>query len=299
MRYSACLLVIILFSSTVIATRPHSPSPQQQGESFSFENDMEGWTPEATDLELGDGFINWSITRSQDSAADGVTSLKFFLANGNDAGKIWIERPFAVEPGRTYQVGVEYAFASPEFRDVVNPFTLITGVLVSRPKDREDLRSTFQGPTYNDSESDVGLMWVKKKYEFTARADENGVLYVLIGIWGTWETARTYYFDNVRITLTGAREGVESPAISSVVKSGKTLKIKGANFGDAPRVLINNVDRSDFIKSSSGTTIKLKGKASQLGLNQSWPGDINRIQVVNDAAAAASNVFIFELRPGL
>ena len=25
-------------------------------------------------------------------------------------------------------------------------------------------------------------------------------IYVIIGVWGTWETARTYYIDNVKIT---------------------------------------------------------------------------------------------------
>lgn len=29
----------------------------------------------------------------------------------------------------------------------------------------------------------------------------DGTLYIDIGIWGTWETGRVYYIDNVRITI--------------------------------------------------------------------------------------------------
>jgi hypothetical protein len=153
--------------------------------------------------------------------------------------------------------------------------------------------------TFNGNDSDVGFVWLDKGYEFTAEANDEGIFHILIGIWGTFETPRTYYVDNVRIGLAKRQDGVEGPSISSVSFNGKNsfngkkkLRIEGIRFGAMPRVLINNIDRSEFIQAASENVIKLKGKASKLGLDQSWPGDVNRVQVVDDATAAASNLFI-------
>lgn len=44
--------------------------------------------------------------------------------------------------------------------------------------------------------------WVSKSYTVHARSDERGRLYVSLGVWGTWEAARSYYVDNVRLQLT-------------------------------------------------------------------------------------------------
>jgi hypothetical protein len=78
------------------------------------------------------------------------------------------------------------------------------------------------------------------------------------------------------------------PAISAADLNGtKKLTVSGLRFGSNPRVLINEVDRSDFITSISDTRIRIKGKAKRLGLKT---GD-NTVQVF-DASGAASNVFI-------
>ena len=292
MKYSACLVFAILlpFSFTV---RSNFVLPQERVEWFSFEQDLEGWTPDGADLELGGGSINWSIARSQDRATEGTASLKFYLENLNDAGKIWIARPFPAEPNQIYQVRVGYSLASSDY-GFANHFTIISGVLKQPPKVPDDLRSTFQDLTLNGNDSDVGYVWLDKGYEFTAEANDEGILYVLIGVWGTFETPRTYYVDNVRLSLAKRQEGVEGPSISSVSITGeKRLRIEGSSFGPAPRVLINNIDRSEFIRAASGSVIKLRGRASRLGLNQSWPGDASRVQVVDDTTAAASNVFTF------
>jgi hypothetical protein len=291
MKYNAWIVVAILLPVSFPDNSNFLP-PQERVELFSFEQDLEGWTPEGADLELGGGSINWSIARSQDRATEGTASLKFYLENLNDAGKIWIARPFPAGPNQIYQVRVQYSLASSDY-GFANHFTIISGVLKQPPKVPDDLRSTFQDLTFNGNDSDVGHVWLDKGYEFSAEANDEGIFYVLIGIWGTFETSRTYYVDNVRISLAKRQEGVEGPSISSAsIKVKKKLRIEGIRFGAAPRVLINNIDRSEFIQAASENVIKLKGKASRLGLDQSWPGDANRVQVVDDATAAASNVFI-------
>ena len=89
-------------------------------------------------------------------------------------------------------------FASADWGDV-NLFTIITGVVQEPPETRDDL--VYQGSTGNESDTDVGYVWLKKGYDFLVRSGANGKLYVTIGIWGTWETTRIYYFDNVIITF--------------------------------------------------------------------------------------------------
>ena len=72
---------------------------------YSFENDIEGWSINGADLSLNEPTADeWAITRSQDMATDGLSAVKFDLTNNNDQGKIWIEKPFLVEPNRLYEV---------------------------------------------------------------------------------------------------------------------------------------------------------------------------------------------------
>jgi hypothetical protein len=199
------ILIVVLFSSNVFAMGTNRAT-QETSESSSFENDLEGWTVNGTDLNLGARTIDWSITRSQEMAKDGSTSLKFVLINQNDAGKIWIEKPFAVEPNHVYDVTIEYAFASRIFNAGL-AFQVITGVLKTHPTTGRDLYPAFKDLTWNGSDSNVGFTWQDKSYEFTARSDEEGLLYVVIGIWGTGEVGHIYYFDDVRVTLTKKPEG--------------------------------------------------------------------------------------------
>lgn len=168
-----------------------------QSASFSFEGSLQGWAGRG--IDLGNPPIDWSVGRSTELAREGGASVKLFLSNLNDAGKIWIERPFPVAPNRRYRVEVRYAFATADY-GAVNLFTLITGVSPRRPQTRDDLN--YVGDTGSGSPTGVGFRWLEKSYRFTETAGAEGVLYVTIGVWGTWETARTYYLDRVTVTLT-------------------------------------------------------------------------------------------------
>jgi len=165
---------------------------------FSFENDMEEWEGRALDLELANSTIDWSITRSHENVKDGSSSLRFYLENWNDMGKIWIERSFAVKSNTQYRVDVSYAFASGDWGDA-NFFTIITGVLQESPESRDEL--VYQGDTGNGADSDVGYVWLEKSYSFSVESDVNDKLYVIIGVWGVWETPRTYYVDAVKVVF--------------------------------------------------------------------------------------------------
>jgi hypothetical protein len=171
-----------------------SPAPVAM---FSFENGLESWTPKATDIDNPP--IQWSIEPSQERATDGVRSLKFALANYNDAGKIWVERAFTVRPNRQFHVTIQFSFGTADWGDA-NHFTIIAGVRTQPAITRSDL--TYQGLTANGESSNTGYKWLEKNYDFNLLSAADGTLYLDIGIWGTWETYRAYYLDNLRVTIT-------------------------------------------------------------------------------------------------
>ncbi len=160
---------------------------------YSFEEGMQGWKVKGTDLDNPP--VEWSIERSNRIATKGNTSIKYYLENVNDAGKIWIEKPYIVEPNKNYKVNIEYDFASMDWGDV-NLWRIITGIVPKSTENKENL--VFQGDT-GIGEKTNEFKWNKKSYEFTVNSGENGKIYAMIGVWGTWETTRIYYVDNVKI----------------------------------------------------------------------------------------------------
>ncbi|KXB00643.1 hypothetical protein AKJ41_03920 [candidate division MSBL1 archaeon SCGC-AAA259O05] len=75
-----------------------------------------------------------------------------------------------------------------------------------------------------------------KSYDFTVMSGSNGKLYVFIGIWGNWETTRTYYLDNVNVNFVPKEQkGVvteeESREIAkNFVKDSPTYKFDGSEL---------------------------------------------------------------------
>ncbi len=67
------------------------------------------------------------------------------------------------------------------------------------PEEAANLEPAFQGNTGNGATGDVGYRWLRKRYQFTAATAADGRLYVIIGVWGTYEISRTYFVDDVRV----------------------------------------------------------------------------------------------------
>ena len=168
---------------------------------FSFESGMEGWTAHGVDLLVGGQEIDWSITPSRDRASDGAQSLRIYLDNMTDAAKIWAERELEMRTSQSYDVRIDFAFATADYGDV-NLFRVIAGAFTSPPRRREALAPAFQDETGNGSSTDAGYRWQTRTYSTMATPDASRRIRVVVGVWGTWETARTYYIDDVRITAT-------------------------------------------------------------------------------------------------
>lgn len=161
-----------------------------------FESDLAGFVPDGADLD--DPPVAWSIERSDERAESGAWSVRMRLDNLNDAGKIWLERSFEVEPGDQV-VRIAFDFASADFGDV-NLWRIVAGASGSDPETRDDL--TFQDDTGNGAASDVGFLWSRKEYLLAATAGLDGRIHVFLGIWGTSEFSRDYFVDDVEIRIT-------------------------------------------------------------------------------------------------
>ncbi len=176
-----------------------SPTQVEDGltYSFSFEEGLDGWAPRG--LDLGDPPVDWEIARSAELSSVGEWSVKFRLDNLTDAGKIWLEHSFEVSPGTTYDVELTYSFASRGFGQV-NLWTIIAGALPEAPTEVEDL--PFRGDTGNGQDEDVGWVWMDKEYRDWVTTGSEGLIHVVVGVWGTWEGLRTYYVDRIGVRLT-------------------------------------------------------------------------------------------------
>jgi hypothetical protein len=157
---------------------------------------MEGWSKGATDLEIGDSFIRWSIDPSNEKSADSSYSLQYYLENWNDQGKIWIYKGFPVSRAGNYTVKISYKFCTADF-GIVNLFRIITGVHAFLPQRGTEL--TYQDETGNGTDNYQNFLWLDKTYEFSIQPTVDS-LWIVIGIGGTYESPRTYYLDSVGIS---------------------------------------------------------------------------------------------------
>lgn len=265
MSVAALSLGLIFLQDDGLAVSPpdnHSEEKTEYSYSFSFENGMEGWTDNGTDLDSPP--VEWYIQPSQEMSTDGETAIELYLSNTNDAGKIWIERPFELEPNTVYEINVSYDFASPIFGDF-NLWRIITGIHENPPREGGEL--IFQGDAGNDADSDVGYKWLKKSYDFTVQTREDNEIYVVTGIWGNWEVDRTYYLDNVQIEFVKENisdenkisENKAQEIAKSFVENSPTYKFDGENLKHKETLYPDIVDSAytwtfvyEFISTHSG-----------------------------------------------
>ena len=195
-RSATALLVplsLLALDGCVEPTEPFIQQTYANGFESSFD-----WSADGTDLD--EPPVVWSVERSNEFSETGDWSVELELENLNDAGKIWMERPFQLQPGADYDIEIAFDFASADFGDV-NLWTIIAGASTVEPETRENL--TFRESTGNGSPVDAGLVWLPKRYALTATAQaESGLLHMALGVWGTSEFSRTYYIDDVEIVFT-------------------------------------------------------------------------------------------------
>ncbi len=202
------MVFIIAGFSGCVENNSNDKSPSEGF--YSFESDMQGWEKNGTDLDNPP--INWSVGRSDEISTDGDYSVRFYLENFNDAGKIWMEKTFDVDPNSIYDIKISYNFATADFGDL-NLFNIITTVLGKSLSGRETLN--YEGDTGHHSDAE-GYVWLDKEFEYIVETDDSGQIYINIGVWGSWETTRTYFVDELNITIEKQESIEKYPDISGV-----------------------------------------------------------------------------------
>jgi hypothetical protein len=178
--------------------------PQNPTYTYSFEDGLAGWTAKAYDIEVGGSDVDWSIATNTDRATVGTHSVKYNVDNLTDASKIFLEREFTLDPG-TYTLSLDCDFASADFGNV-NNFQFIAGVSKAAASSAAGLH--FTGDTANGHATDAGFVWLDKTFtgaqieSSTVTVAAGDKVYVQFGVWGTWETERTYYLDNLTVKFT-------------------------------------------------------------------------------------------------
>ncbi len=166
---------------------------------YSFESGLEGWFGNGVDLT--DPIVTWSVEPSSEQSSSGASSVRLYVENFNGMAKVWLERAVNVAPSVAYDVDISFDFGTADFGEV-NLWRILSGAHTNPPGTAAAL--TVQDATGNGSPSNVGVQWLQKRYRVPASSDAGGRLQIVIGVWGTWETPRTYYIDNVRLLFTRA-----------------------------------------------------------------------------------------------
>lgn len=194
--------VAVAFAASAACSDPAEPALPRE-ESWSFEAGMEGWTAAATDIHVGGAPIVWWARPSTARASHGTRSIEIYMDNRTDAAKVWIVREFSVAPNRDYMIHLGFDFASSDWGDA-NHFQLLAGASPTPPVAGAEVLAVARTniSTGNGAGSNVGYLWSQRFFIRPGRSSADGKLYVLLGVWGTWETPRTYYVDNVWVELT-------------------------------------------------------------------------------------------------
>lgn len=164
--------------------------------SFSFESGFGAWM--AGGLDLLDPPVVWSASSSSLEASDGERSVRFDLDNLNGQAKIWIFREFEVAPGQRYDIAISFDLATADAS--TDAWQVIAGAHTAPPETAAELR--VHDATAAPGSGGGSIEWVPKQYAVQGQADEEGLLYIIVGVWGTGSGARTYYVDDLRLVLT-------------------------------------------------------------------------------------------------
>ena len=170
----------------------------------SFEADLDKWTPRS--IDLGTPPATWEVARSGERASQGGQAVRLRIGNTTGQAKAFIERRYAVEKNQTYLVAISFDFATADFSGVL-PWGLIAGV----SNDSPTLNNVVAIPanTANGRAADEGFVWTQKGATMELTSDSDGELYVSVGVAAASEGTRTYYVDNLKVTLT--RRGISPP----------------------------------------------------------------------------------------
>ena len=199
MRISTFLLTFLL------AGCDSATAPPPVSDTTSFEAELSPWTAVAIDTgSNGAAHASWSVNRTNVSSTDGNWSAQLRAYNGTDAVKVWLERRFELPTSATdtWDVSISYDFGTSD-EGAFNLWRIVAGAFAEAPRSADALAPAFRGET-GGATSNGTLRWLNRTYTARVQTSERH-LYVVVGVWGTYETERAYLIDNLRVSITPRR----------------------------------------------------------------------------------------------
>ena len=260
---------------------------------YGFEDGtLQGWT---VDVLHHEG-LEWHLTPSTYISHTGIWSLEYYMENYSDAMHLWIERSFPVPPTpEGYEVTLSWSLASHDYGDV-NLWEVIASVSYSDPEVHWDFTSI--GDTWN---GDVyGYVWLAKQYSHQLFLEQPMVMpsstdeiWVALGIWGTWETPRTYYVDDVYVHILPSNPQNVTIGQARSLPDGRAVRITSAYATSATsdldgRIYIEDPNRSCGIAVETYPTtpaISRNSAVTVVGVLATVDGE--RVVSVSDASAGS------------
>lgn len=161
---------------------------------YSFEAGLTGWVEGRADLGAGTA----TVGTTTEQASSGSASLGLAVDNVGGAAKIWVTRELEVTPDQSYTVDLTLKVGSVDPASAA-PWKVIAGTRSAAPSSAAEL------PMQDETGAGTpggGAAWTPKSYSFPAKADEDGRLFLTLGIWATSAGQRTYWIDEVKVVLT-------------------------------------------------------------------------------------------------
>lgn len=184
-------------------------------EVFSFEGGgeggMDGWVARGADL--AEPPVGWQVLSATEEPTEGERALRFRVSNEGGQGRVWIERRWELVPDQEYEVRIVFDLVTADHGDV-GPWRILAGAGPEPPSGTADLASPFD--TGVDPEPGAeGFQSVEHTVIVQTASDEDGELFLYLGLRGTSPLTRTYYLDHVRVEIW--RRGLSAPTGPTVV----------------------------------------------------------------------------------
>jgi hypothetical protein len=176
--------------------------------SESWESGLGEWSTHGSVGSDAAGEFRWSIDVTDERAAAGDRSLRVFTEGRHDDGTAWATRSVPVERGRAYDAtGAVRAWSAGESFNTVRHF--VVRLAPEPPASEGDFPPPGENSTGAGTVPVGGLRepmdreggWEQFRFEWTTPTLETATLSLSVGVTVVWETDRTDYVDDLRVSL--------------------------------------------------------------------------------------------------
>jgi len=176
--------------------------------SESWESGLDEWTAHGSVGSDARGEFDWSIDVTDERAADGSRSLRVFTEGRHDDGTAWVTRSVPVERETAYD-----ATASVRAWSAGESFNTVRHLVMRLGPDPPASEGDFPPPGENSTDAGTvpvgGLRepmdreggWEQFRFEWSTPTLATDALSLSVGVSVVWETDRTDYLDDVRVSV--------------------------------------------------------------------------------------------------